>query len=45
MNYRKPYPIDGQSVRDPNNIILFGKNREAMLAHLDFLKVRWGCFQ
>ena len=38
MNYRKPYPIDGQSVRDPNNIILFGKNREAMLAHLDFLE-------
>ena len=25
-------------VCDPNNIILFGKNREAMLAHLDFLE-------
>jgi len=37
MNYRKPYPIDGQSMSNPKNIILFGKNSEAMLAHLGSL--------
>jgi len=33
MNYRKPYPVDGVAPPDPDNIILFGKEREAMLAH------------
>ena len=33
MNYRKPYPLDGIAPPDPENIILFGKERESMLAH------------
>ena len=33
MNYRKPYPLDGVAPPDPENIILFGKERESMLAH------------
>ena len=33
MNYRKPCPVDGVAPPDPENIILFGKERESMLAH------------
>lgn len=42
MNYRKPYPIDGKNISNPKNIILFGKNSEAMLAHLDSLEIPFG---
>lgn len=38
MNYRKPYPLDGVAPPDPENIILFGKERESMLAHGDALE-------
>ena len=38
MNYRKPYPVDGVAPPDPENIILFGKERESMLAHGDELE-------
>ena len=38
MNYRKPYPVDGVASPDPENIILFGKERESMLAHGDALE-------
>ena len=38
MNYRKPYPLDGVAPPDPENIILFGKERESMLAHGDTLE-------
>jgi len=38
MNYRKPYPVDGVAPPDPENIILFGKERESMLAHGDALE-------
>ena len=38
MNYRKPYPVDGVAPPDPENIILFGKERESMLAHGDTLE-------
>lgn len=38
MNYRKPYPVDGVAPPDPENIILFGKDRESMLAHGDALE-------
>jgi len=33
MNYRKTYPVDGVAPPDPDNIILFGKEREALVAH------------
>lgn len=42
MNYRKPYPVDGVTPPDPDNIILFGKEREAMLAHRDALGIPTG---
>ena len=42
MNYRKPYPVDGVSPPDPDNIILFGKERDAMLAHEDTLQMPMG---
>lgn len=42
MNYRKPYPVDGVAPPDPENIILFGKEREAMLAHGAALKIPRG---
>ena len=38
MNYCKPYPVDGVAPPDPANIILFGKERESMLAHGDTLE-------
>lgn len=42
MNYRKPYPVDGVAPPDPDNIILFGKEREAMLAHGETLEIPTG---
>ncbi len=33
MNYQKPYPVDGVAPPAPENIILFGKEREAMVGH------------
>lgn len=42
MNYRKPYPIDDMPPPDPENIILFGKEREAMLAHAEALEIPTG---
>ena len=42
MNYRKPYPVDGVAPPDPDNIILFGKEREAMLAHGEALEIPAG---
>lgn len=42
MNYRKSYPVDGVAPPDPDNIILFGKEREAMLGHGEALEVPLG---
>lgn len=42
MNYRKPYPVDGVPPPDPDNIILFGKEREALLAHGEALETPTG---
>lgn len=42
MNYRKPYPVDDMPPPDPENIILFGKEREAMLAHAEALEIPSG---
>jgi len=42
MNYRKPYPVDGVAPPDPDNIILFGKERDAMLAHGEALEIPAG---
>ena len=42
MNYRKPYPVDGKSLSNPENIILFGKNSEALLAHNETLEIPAG---
>ncbi len=42
MNYRKPYPVDGKSLSNPENIILFGKNTEALLAHNETLETPAG---
>ena len=33
MNYPKPYPVDGVAPPNPENIILFGKERDTLLAH------------
>lgn len=33
MNYAKPYPVEGVAPPSPEHIILFGKEREALLAH------------
>ncbi len=33
LNYRKPYPVDGVAPPDPENIILFGKERAAIVGH------------
>ncbi|MCR9127154.1 MAG: fumarylacetoacetate hydrolase family protein [Rhodobacteraceae bacterium] len=33
MNYRRPYPVDGVAAPDPQNPILFAKDRAAMVAH------------
>jgi 2-keto-4-pentenoate hydratase/2-oxohepta-3-ene-1,7-dioic acid hydratase in catechol pathway len=33
MNYSKPYPVDGVAPPNPENIILFGKERETLVGH------------
>ena len=33
MNYRKPYPVDGVPPPDPQEIVLFGKERQCILGH------------
>ncbi|MGB7261387.1 MAG: fumarylacetoacetate hydrolase family protein [Albidovulum sp.] len=33
MNYAKPYPVDGVPPPNPENIILFGKERDTVQAH------------
>jgi 2-keto-4-pentenoate hydratase/2-oxohepta-3-ene-1,7-dioic acid hydratase in catechol pathway len=33
MNYPKPYPVDGVAPQNPEHIILFGKEREALVGH------------
>jgi 2-keto-4-pentenoate hydratase/2-oxohepta-3-ene-1,7-dioic acid hydratase in catechol pathway len=33
LNYRKPYPVDGVAPPDPDNIVLFGKERQCLVAH------------
>ncbi len=33
MNYPKPYPVDGVAPPNPEHIILFGKEREALVGH------------
>ncbi len=33
LNYRKPYPVEGVAPPDPANIVLFGKERQCIVAH------------
>lgn len=33
LNYPKPYPVDGLAPPTPEHIILFGKERDALVAH------------
>ena len=42
MNYIKPYPVDGVPPPNPENIILFGKERDTLLGHLDSLEIPKG---
>jgi 2-keto-4-pentenoate hydratase/2-oxohepta-3-ene-1,7-dioic acid hydratase in catechol pathway len=42
LNYRKPYPVDGVAPPDPENIILFGKERQAMVGHGATLQIPLG---
>lgn len=42
LNYIKPYPVDGVPPPNPENIILFGKERETLLGHLDPLEIPKG---
>lgn len=42
MNYPKPYPVDGVAPPVPENIILFGKEREALVGHGDTLEIPRG---
>jgi len=42
MNYSKPYPVDGIALPNPDNIILFGKERDTLLAHNAALEVPSG---
>lgn len=39
MNYRKPYPVDGVAPPDPDNIILFGKERQTLVGHGGALRI------
>ena len=39
LNYRKPYPVDGIAPPDPENIILFGKERQAIVGHGAALRI------
>jgi 2-keto-4-pentenoate hydratase/2-oxohepta-3-ene-1,7-dioic acid hydratase in catechol pathway len=38
MNYAKPYPVDGAAPPNPEHIILFGKERETLVAHGETLE-------
>ena len=42
LNYRKPYPVDGVTPPDPENIILFGKERQALVGHGVALQIPLG---
>jgi 2-keto-4-pentenoate hydratase/2-oxohepta-3-ene-1,7-dioic acid hydratase in catechol pathway len=42
MNYPKPYPVDGVAPPNPENIILFGKEREALVGHGAWLEIPRG---
>ena len=42
LNYRKPYPVDGVAPPDPSQIILFGKERDALLGHQQKLETPTG---
>ena len=42
LNYRKPYPVDGVAPPDPENIILFGKERQALVGHGVALQIPLG---
>ena len=33
LNYRKPYPVEGVAPPDPENIVLFGKERQCIVGH------------
>lgn len=39
LNYRKPYPVDGVAPPDPDNIVLFGKERQCLVAHRAALEI------
>lgn len=39
LNYRKPYPVDGVAPPDPERIILFGKERQAIVGHGTALEI------
>jgi len=39
LNYRKPYPVGGVAPPDPENIILFGKERQAIVGHGSALEI------
>ena len=39
LNYRKPYPVDGVAPPDPENIILFGKEQQAIVGHETALEI------
>lgn len=42
LNYRKPYPVDGVAPPDPENIILFGKEPQALVGHGAALEIPLG---
>ena len=42
LNYPKPYPVDGVAPPSPENIILFSKDRESLIAHRMPLEVPRG---
>ena len=42
LNFRKPYPVDGVAPPDPEHIILFGKERQAMVGHGASLQIPVG---
>ena len=42
LNYPKPYPVDGIAPPSPENIILFSKDRETLLGHLQPLEIPRG---
>jgi len=42
LNYTKPYPVDGVAPPNPDNIILFGKERDTLLGHRASLEIPKG---